>query len=303
MEAPIIGTRDTTGRELRFYYPLPRFPSVSVTGGHCGLGCKHCQGHYLQHMPNVDTPDKLRSFCVELESRGGVGVLVSGGSTTRGRVPLEPFLPTLRWVKDNTGLIVNIHSGLLDRREAEGIAATGVDIASIDIVGSEQTIRQVYGLDATVEDYWDTLRFLREGGITNIAPHICVGLHFGKLQGEFKAIEVASGIDPEVIVLLGLIPTPDTPMEDVPPPSVEDIIRIITAVREASPDTSIALGCMRSRGDKDEMDWRAIEAGADRIALASRSTVKRAEGGGFTVKVLDGCCATPISLEDRLLRF
>jgi len=35
------------GREIRFYYPLPRFPNVSVTGGGCALGCKHCGGHYL----------------------------------------------------------------------------------------------------------------------------------------------------------------------------------------------------------------------------------------------------------------
>ena len=30
------------GRDLRFYYPLPRFPNVSVTGARCVLRCKHC---------------------------------------------------------------------------------------------------------------------------------------------------------------------------------------------------------------------------------------------------------------------
>ena len=39
-----------SGRELRFYYPKPRFPSVSITGASCALRCKHCGGHYLAGM-------------------------------------------------------------------------------------------------------------------------------------------------------------------------------------------------------------------------------------------------------------
>ena len=54
------------GKELRFYYPMPRFPSVSVTGPTCKLNCKHCGSHYLNHMPNVDTSEKLKSFSARL---------------------------------------------------------------------------------------------------------------------------------------------------------------------------------------------------------------------------------------------
>ena len=64
------------GRELRLYYPLPRFPSISVTGDRCSLRCKHCGGYYLRGMAGVETPSKLKRFCTKLEAEGGVGLLM-----------------------------------------------------------------------------------------------------------------------------------------------------------------------------------------------------------------------------------
>ncbi|MCW4048838.1 MAG: radical SAM protein [Candidatus Bathyarchaeota archaeon] len=289
-------------RELRFYYPVPKFPSVSVTGASCDLKCNHCMGHYLQHMPDVSDPEKLKEFCVKLEQRGGVGLLVSGGSTKEGQVPLKPFISTLRWVKDNTDLIVNLHTGMLSKTDAEDIASTGIDIASVDLVGDSETLKQVYGLDASVEEYGETLRNLKEAGVLQVAPHICVGLHYGEVRGEYKALEVAASIEPEVIEFISLIPTPDTPMADVNAPAIDDIVALIKEAKKVSPGSDIALGCMRSRGYKTQLEQQAIKAGVDRIALASRSTERWAEKQGYKVKRIDGCCATPRSLEDRLIR-
>ena len=298
---------DTTGesraeRVLRFYYPQPSFPAVSVTGGGCALNCKHCGGHYLEGMADVSTPEKLKEFCVGLEARGGAGLLVSGGSTLEGRVPLRPFLPALGWVKENTGLIVNLHTGMLDMVEAEEIAATGVDIASVDVVGSDETLKEVYGLEASVKDYGDTLRYLEEAGVPTVAPHVCVGLHFGELRGEYRSLDIIGRIDPEVIVFLGLIPTLGTEMEGVSPPETDDVINLIEAAVERFPASAVSLGCMRSRQDKEEMERRAIEAGASRVAVASRSTLEWAKEQGYTVKVIDGCCTIPERLEERALR-
>lgn len=256
----------------------------------------------MQHMPDTSTPEKLKEFCVKHEENGGVGLLISGGSTKEGRVPLRPFLDTMRWVKNNTGLVVNLHTGMLSRAEAEEIASTGVDIASVDLVGSQDTLREVYGLDASLKEYGDTLINLRDGGVPYVAPHICVGLHYGKVKGERKAIELAAEITPETIVFISLIPTADTPMVDVSPPSVGEIISLIKEAKKASPSSDISLGCMRSRSYKTALEWKAIEAGVDRIALASRSTEKKAVENGYRVQKLDSCCATPRSLDYRLLR-
>lgn len=290
------------GRELRFYYPEPRFPSVSVTGTACALSCKHCSGHYLQWMTGVETPSKLKRFCTRLEEEGGVGILISGGSDIHGRVPLDPFYGAIRWVKENTSLIVNVHTGLLGARQAEEIASTGVDVASVDVVGSDETIRRVYGLKATVEDYWETLNALREAGVPHVVPHICVGLDFGEIRGEAVALEMAQRFDPELVVILGLIPTPGTAMEAVEPPSAEDMARAVAATRLMCPEASVAIGCMRPRADRSRMEELAIRAGADRLVLPSRSTIETAGMEGFCIKHLDGCCSIPRSLEHRALR-
>ena len=290
------------GREIRFYYPKPRFPSVSVTGASCALRCKHCGGHYLSGMQGVDTPSKLKEFCVKHEANGGVGVLVSGGSDPQGRVPLGRFYGALGWIKENTGLIVNVHTGLLDSRQAEEIASTRVDIVSVDVVGSDETIRRVYGLDATVDDYAETLSALKDASAANVVPHICVGLDFGDMRGEARAIELASEIEPEIIVILGLIPTKDTAMESVDPPSSEDLAKVVAAARLMSPESAVALGCMRPRVDKDLSEMLAIRAGADRLVLPSRVTVEAAAAEGFEVKHLDGCCSIPAGLEHRAMR-
>lgn len=291
-----------SGRELRFYYPKPRFPSVSITGSSCALRCKHCSGHYLAGMRGAETPSKLKEFCAAHEADGGLGVLVSGGSDLQGRVPLGRFYGALGWVKENTGLIVNVHTGLLDTRQAEELASTGVDIVSVDVVGSDETIRRVYGLDATVEDYAETLNALKDASVANVVPHICVGLDFGEVRGEARAIEVASEIEPEIIVILGLIPTKDTAMEAVDPPSSEDLAKVVAATRLMSPGSSVAVGCMRSRVDKSRGEVLAIRAGADRLVLPASTTVKAAAEAGFEIKHLDGCCSIPEKLEHRALR-
>ena len=297
------GVRDRRlGRDIRFYYPRPRFPSVSVTGASCALNCKHCGGHYLAGMQGVEAPSKLKDFCVRHEADGGVGVLVSGGSDPEGRVPLGRFYGALGWVKENTGLIVNVHTGLMGSGQAGELASTGVDIVSADVVGSDETIRRVYGLDARVEDYSETLWALKEAGVPNVVPHICVGLDFGEMRGEARAMELASEIEPEIVVVLGLIPTKDTAMGAVDPPSGEDLARAVAAARLMCPESSIALGCMRPRGDKDRDEILAMRAGADRLVLPSSSTVEAAVAEGFTIRHLDCCCAVPERLERLAMR-
>ncbi|KON29538.1 hypothetical protein AC482_06255 [miscellaneous Crenarchaeota group-15 archaeon DG-45] len=302
MEAAGTARDRHLGRELRFYYPLPRFPNASVTGSRCALRCRHCGGRYLEGMTSVETPSKLRRFCADLEARGAIGLLVSGGSDARGRVPLGPFLDALRWAKENTGLIVNVHTGLLDAAEAEEIASAGVDIASVDVVGSDETIRRVYGLDATAGDYRETLEALRGAGVPSVVPHICVGLDHGEIRGEAAALGMVQGFDPDLVVILGLIPTPGTPMEAVDPPSAEDMARAVAAARLMCPRAGVALGCMRARNDKARTEELVIAAGADRIVLPARATIEKAAKQGFDVKHLDGCCSIPRSLEHRSLR-
>jgi uncharacterized radical SAM superfamily protein len=212
---------------------------------------------------------------------------------------LESFLDTISWVKENTGLILNLHTGMLDRKEAEAVASTGADIISVDLVGDPETLRMVYGLKIDIKEYNATLRNLVDGG-AEVAPHVCVGLYFGEVKGEHKALELVSEVEPETLVLISLIPTPDTGMADVQAPSVKSVAEIVADAVETCKGTEVSLGCMRSREYKTELEWAAIEAGASRIAMASRSTEKRAMEAGYEFVKFDTCCATPRRFDDLL---
>jgi uncharacterized radical SAM superfamily protein len=251
-------------------------------------------------MHDVCTPDKLKDFCRRHEAEGGVGILISGGSTREGKVPIEPFLDAIRWIKNNTDLIVNIHTGILNKREAEDIVATEVDIISVDLVGSKKTLRQVYGIDASVDTYMGTLSHLKNAGAYSLAPHICIGLHYGEVLGEKKALEMAINTEPDVIVFTSIIPTMNTPMENVQSPEVNTIIDFISEAKRHSRGFDISLGCMRSRENKIELERKAIKAGVSRIALASRSTERWALEQGYNVMKINGCCVIPRSKENEL---
>jgi uncharacterized radical SAM superfamily protein len=251
-------------------------------------------------MPDVSTPEKLKDFASHHWVNKGVGLLVSGGSTPDGKVPLEEFYPALRWIKDNTGLIINLHTGLMSRKEIIEIAAIGVDVASIDLVGDNRTIKRVYGLNANPSDYENTLHGLKDAGV-NVMPHVCVGLDYGKLVGEIHALEIAAEVRPEVIGVIALMPTEGTPMESSAAPRVEDVTRVIAEARRISPMSEVSLGCMHSRIEKLRLEEESIKAGVTRITLPSRLTVEKAAEAGFEVRKLDGCCGLPRNLEDRAL--
>ena len=107
---------------------------------------------------------------------------------------------------------------------------------------------------------------------------------------------------PETVVLISLIPTANTRMENITAPSIEAITGLISEAVDVCKGSEVSLGCMRSREYKTELEWAAIEAGVTRIAMASRSTEKKAVEAGYKVLKLDSCCATPRRYDERLLR-
>ncbi len=275
-------------RMIRFFFPGKSFPSVSVTGEQCSLHCKHCDGHYLRNMISADDPDKLIKLSREFEAQGKKGFLLSGGCTVDGHIPLKQFYKAIKQIKRKTNLIINAHLGLIEKNHAEELANLDIDVVSVDVVGSTETIQQVYGLKKTTDDYENMLLALAQAGM-EIVPHICVGLHFGKLKGEFRALEMIKRIKPKAIVITSLIPTKNTYMQDIKV-NDEDIITVIEKAKEDFFPVPIMLGCMRLRKNKD-LELKAIRAGIDGIAVPSTHTIAQAEKENLVIKKVETCCA------------
>jgi len=293
-------TRKNFNNILKIYIPTMRFPAISITGSDCTLECEHCNKKYLKGMKQILNTKELEQFLFHLSKKNGVGALISGGSTVDGSVPLLNFLDTIKKVKRETDLIINTHTGLLNEETAKKLAEANVDIVSFDINMDEEVVRNVYHLDIELSEYKKAIDLLKKYEL-NIVPHICIGLHYGKLNKELESIRFIkeTKINPSLIVVIVLIPPKDSKIKfKLPKP--EDIAKVIAILRVAFPKTEISLGCMRPRGKiKTKIEKVAIKAGITRIEIPSRDTLKWLKNYNSKIqfKFFSACCAIPDKFE------
>jgi uncharacterized radical SAM superfamily protein len=267
------------------------FPSISVTGTHCALNCKHCGGRILDTMIPAQTPHRLDRICKEIKEKGGIGCLISGGCLPDGSVPIGSFMEAIAEAKSRFGLKVVIHTGLIDREMAGRVKEAGVDTVLIDIIGSSETAREIYHLDASTEDFERSLKALQDTGIPYV-PHVLIGLHYGRLRGEINALNMIAKHSPSALILIVFFPIKRTEMEDFEPPSPEDVIRVLVKARQMMPRVPLVLGCARPKGKhRVRTDCLAIEAGVNAIAFPSREAVERAESLGLEISFSQLCCS------------
>ncbi|MCW4021260.1 MAG: radical SAM protein [Candidatus Bathyarchaeota archaeon] len=308
LEAKVLRARElswsTFGRKIRFYAPSfahyhnkyfrssrTTFPSISITGNFCSLNCGHCGAKILETMIPVQTPNELIEACTKIKEAGADGCLISGGCLPDGSVPIGRFVDAVAEIKRSLGLTVVAHTGLINVEAARRLKEVGVDAVSIDIIGSDETIREVYNLDASVRDYEESLKALEAAGMP-FTPHVLVGLHYGDLRGEVDALKMIGKHGPSALILIAFFPVRGTLMENVTPPSPETIIEVLVQARLMMPKVPLVLGCARPKGEhRKKTDVLAVEAGVNAIAFPSIEAVERAGELGLETSFSSLCCS------------
>ena len=267
------------------------FVSISVTGSACALKCEHCAMAVLHGMKDLSRFEgSLFELASRLAERGARGLLISGGSDARGRVPLLEHVADMVRVRRELGLVVRVHPGLPDEATCAGLGEVGVDGAMVDIIGHARTIEEVYHLDATPQDYDDVLARLERHRVPAV-PHIILGLHFGKMLGEERALEIVARHPPKLLVLVILMPLGSTPMAAVEPPPLAEIEAFFARARRALPSTPIMLGCARPLGEmKAAIDRAAVDTGLNGIAYPADGIVAYARERGLEPSFNNACC-------------
>jgi uncharacterized radical SAM superfamily protein len=267
-----------------------RFVNISLTGNKCELNCEHCKRKLLDSMVPAEDPEKLKIVGDVLFEKGCTGVLISGGASLSGMVPLDGFFDSISYLKER-GLQVIVHTGLVDKTTALKLKQAKVDQVLLDIMGDEDTISKVYHMDKTPEDFERSLGYLKEVGL-EMAPHIVIGINFGEITGEYNALRMISEVEPEVIVLVALSPLHETPMYGVEPPSSEEIVKIAAITRIVNPKTKVTFGCARPPGpDKINLEKMLIKSGINSIAYPSDEAIDYAESLGLKPKYKEECCS------------
>jgi len=269
-----------------------KFAAVSVTGSHCDLGCSHCKGKLLEAMIPAEDPETFLRIADRLRLNGALGILVSGGADHDGQVPLDQFIPSIGTIKEkHPRFKVILHTGLIRREPARRLKEAGVDQILIDVVGDDDTIREVYHLNKRVDDYEQTLWMLKEMG-HRLAPHIIIGHHFGELKGEWRALEVVTRVGVETIVLVVFKTLSASEKDHFKVPNPEETSKISAIARILNPDIPIRLGCIRPAHPwKAAMEKAAIHSGINTIAYPLQGTIDYAKEIGLNTKFIEMCCS------------
>jgi len=268
------------------------FPAFSITAGGCALMCDHCEARILEPMIPATRPEALdRKVRHLIESEDLQGFLLSGGSNKRNEIRYSRFYPVLEKLKrDFPHLRIAIHTALTDDAGAKEMEAAGVDVAMLDIIGAEETIRDVYHLDRPVDDFESTLAALCATSM-QISPHIVIGLHYGRILGEENALEILSRHDTKALVLVVIMPFYARP-GTFATPDTADVGRIFLEARRRLPDRQVLLGCARPPGmHKRITDAYAVMAGLDGIAFPADGAVAVAGITGRPFHQAHACCS------------
>lgn len=272
------------------------FPAFSITGSACALNCDHCQTKILEPMIPATSPEELDRKVRDLILLQKLqGFLLSGGSNRRNEIRYERFYPVVEKLKrDHPNLRVAIHTALTDEAAAKRMEAAGVDTAMMDVIGAQETIREVYHLDRSVDDFESTLAALCTTRM-QITPHIVIGLHYGRIVGEEYALDMIARYPTQALVLVVIMPFYSKPGTFITPETV-DVGRIFLAAREKMGDREINLGCARPAGmHKRVTDAYAVMAGLDGIAFPAEGATSVANIIGRPVNQQHSCCSVKLS--------
>ena len=304
LKNPFDIRKENFSDEITFYGPglkphstsefsgsMKEFVSISVTGNNCALNCEHCNTKMLDNMLDLLTFDgSLFDMAKSLQKKGAKGILVSGGSDIRNQVPLLSHIDDMKRIRAELGMVIRVHPGLPNEETCDALADVGVDGVMLDIIGDQETITDVYHLDAKPSDYEAVLERLQRHKIPAI-PHIVLGHYFGKMNGEWAALDMIKKYPPKILVLVILLPLTGTGMEGVIPPSMDEIGVFFETARLLLPTTPILLGCARPLGNmKIEIDKSAINAGLNGIAFPSEGIVGYAQEKGLEPSFINACC-------------
>ena len=269
------------------------FPAFSVTAASCALMCDHCRAKILEPMIPAASAEALERRVRDLVALHDLrGFLLSGGSNRRNEVPYARYWPAIERLKrDFPHLRIAVHTGLVDEAQARRIEAAGIDVAMTDVIGAQATIRRVTHLDRPVADFEATLAALAATSL-EVVPHIVIGLHYGRILGEYEALEMVARPRADALVLVVVMPAyaaPETPFALVP---TREVAAFFGAARHTIDRAPVQLGCARPPGrHKLATDAYAVLAGLDGIAYPADGVVALARAIGRAVDQEHACCA------------
>lgn len=259
-------------REYRNYADVQRCALLSIKTGGCPEDCGYCSqsAHYdtpVEREPLM-TVAEVREKAEQAKAKGATRFCM--GAAWRSPKDGPEFDRVVEMVKVVRQLDMEacVTLGMLSESQAERLAEAGLTAYNHNLDTSRDYYPNIIGT-RTYDDRIDTLKKVAKAGIS-----VCSGGIVGmgetaddrlKMLAELANLETP----PESVPINCLVPSPGTPLADVPPIDSIELVRLIATARIAFPNSRVRLSAGRDRMSR-ELQVLCFLAGADSIFFGEK---------------------------------
>ncbi len=223
---------------------------LSIKTGGCPEDCGYCPqaARYHTNIEENDlmTVEQVKSAAERAKGMGSSRLCM--GAAWRNVKDDEDFEHVLELVRTVNQLDLEVCAtlGMLTPNQAQRLAAAGLYAYNHNLDSSEEFYKEVISTRG-YQDRLDTIDHARKAGLT-----VCSGgiLGMGEtIEDRLKMLLTLASIDPqpESVPINALVAVGGTPLEDQPPLSIFEMVRMIAVTRIVMPRTTIRLSAGRTQ--------------------------------------------------------
>jgi len=246
---------------------------LSVKTGGCSEDCGYCSqsARYDTGLErqNLMTTDEVLPIAQMAKANGSTRFCMGAAwkGVRKGDKKFEQMIQTVREVS-RLGMEVCVTLGQLGDEEAQELKKAGLTAYNHNIDTSPEHYSQIVTTH-TFDDRLQTIGAVQRAGIS-----VCCGGIIGmgeSVTDRLRMLEVLCHFDPapESVPINCLMPMPGTPLADVPPIDVFELVRLIATSRIVLPKAKIRLSAGRTRLSR-EAQALCFFAGANSIFYDDR---------------------------------
>jgi biotin synthase len=241
---------------------------LSIKTGGCSEDCSYC-AQSSRYDTGIErqtlmAPEQVLAVAEQARANGSTRFCMGAAwkGIRDGDKRFDQVLDTIRGVA-KLGMEVCVTLGQISDVEADKLKRAGVTAYNHNI----DTSPEFYGKIVTTHTFEDRLNTIR--AVQNAGMAVCCGGIIGMGESEedrLRMIGALAAFDPppESVPINCLVPIPGTPLEEIPPIDLFDLVRLIATTRIALPQTKVRLSAGRSRLSR-EAQALCFYAGANSI--------------------------------------
>ena len=174
----------------------------------------------------------------------------------------DNMLAIVKGVK-TVGIEACVTAGMVNEEQARRLAAAGLDAYNHNLDTSRENYRSIIKT-RTFDDRLRTIENVRKSGVT-----VCSGGIIGmgeSVDDRCEMLRTLANLEPqpESVPINALVPSPGTPLADMPPVDPLDLVRMIAVARVLMPSTRVRLSAGRTSLTR-EAQMLCLLAGANSI--------------------------------------